>query len=213
MRVALPKGHLRDGVLGLLERAGITFTFKNDRDYRPACSDGSVTAKMFKVRSIPQLLDLGQYDIGFCGKDLVAESGYELIESVLDLELNPVELVVAVRRGNEDIFTNPPRRPLLIATEYVRLADDWALQKNLAHITVQSYGSTEAFAPEDADIVFDNCETGRTIEANGLVIVERLMRSTTHMVASKFALENATLAARIQELKKKLEQARRPSNG
>src|SRR4029450_13195033 len=105
------------------------------------------------------------------------------------------------------------KRPLLIATEYVRLADEWALKKNLAHITVQSYGSTEAFAPEDADVVFDNCETGRTIEANGLVIVERLMRSTTYLVASKFALEDAALAAKIQELKAKIEQARRPANG
>jgi len=213
MRVALPKGHLQAGVLSLLNKAGLSFSFASDRDYRPQCGQAHVTAKLFKVRAIPQLVHLGQYEVGFCGLDLIQEADYELVEPLLDLRLNPVQIVVAVPRGKEDILSNPPRRPLLIATEYSRLADRWALAKNLAHITIQTFGSTEAYAPEDADIVFDNCETGRTIAANGLVVVERLLQSTTHLVVNSFALQDPARAAEIQALKQRLEEAVGVANG
>lgn len=128
------------------------------------------------------------------------ESGYENVVPVLDLGLNRIELVVAVRRGSEDILHNPPKRPILIATEYEHIADHWAQKQNLAHITIQTYGSTEAYAPEDADIVFDCSETGRTIAANNLVVIERLFSSTTHLVANRQAMEDKTKSPLINEL-------------
>ncbi len=189
LRLALPKGRLLDGVLALLGRTGLTFRFAGDRDYRPAASDPSIEAKLVKVRAVPQLLALDQFGAGFCGLDLVREADYENVVAMVDLGLNPVELVVAVRRGQEGILSDPPKRPLLIATEYASIADRWALARNLAHIVVQTWGSTEAYAPEDADIVFDCVETGRTMEANGLVIVDRIVRSSTWLCASRVALE------------------------
>jgi ATP phosphoribosyltransferase len=204
MNLALPKGHLQVGVLHCLAAAGYAFTFVSDRDYRPRCSDPALTARMFKVRAIPQLVHLGLCEVGFCGRDLIEETGYELVESVADLRLNTVSLVVAAARGNENILSHPPKRPLLVATEYPRLADRWAFEKNLAHITLQTYGSTEVYAPELADIIFDTCETGRTIEANGLVIIEHLFTSTTHLIANSFALRDPQRAAEIEQLRTRL---------
>jgi ATP phosphoribosyltransferase len=202
MRLALPKGRLLEGTFVRLARGGLTFRFASDRDYRPTCSDPTVQAKLVKVRAIPQLVALGNFDVGFCGLDLVREAGYDDAVPILDLSLNRVEIVVAVRRGQDNLLAQPPKRPLLIATEYERLADEWALRHNLAHITIQTWGSTEAFAPEDADIVFDCMETGRTLEANGLVIVDRILSSATWLVANRRALK--TQRAAIDDLKDRL---------
>ncbi len=198
MQIALPKGHLQAGVIEYLAAHGYSFAFASDRDYHPRVSDPSVRARMFKVRAIPQLVHLGLCEVGFCGRDVIEETGYELVVSLLDLCLNPVRLVVAVARGMEDMLVHPPRRPLLIATEFVNIADRWALRRNLAHITLQTYGSTEVYAPDLADVVIDTCETGRTIEANGLVIVEQLLSSTTWLIANAFALQNPTTSLAIE---------------
>jgi ATP phosphoribosyltransferase len=207
MKIALPKGHLQKGVLSFLKGAGIEFTFKNDRDYRPACSNGAFAGTLVKVKAIPQLVQLGLYQVGFCGLDLVRENDYDLVEPILDLGLNRVRLVIALPQGMEDILVNPPKRPLLIATEYTHLASRWALARNLAHIPIQTYGSTEAYPPHDADIILDNTETGRTIEANGLVIVETLFDSTTHLVANKVALSAKDTAPQIEALKAALRES------
>ncbi len=204
VRVALPKGRLLAGVLAALARTGLDFTRANDRDYRPRCSDPAFEAKLLKPRSIPQVVALDRFAVGFCGLDLVRESGYEQVEPLLDLGLNAVEIVVAVPADRRDLLTAPPRRPLLLATEYESLAAHWALGRGLAHITVQTHGSTEAYAPEDADIVIDCVETGRTLEANGLVVVERLFRSTTHLVAGRAALDREPVRRRVDELVERL---------
>jgi ATP phosphoribosyltransferase len=202
MRLGLPKGRLLEGVLGRLERAGVTFHFDSDRHYKPASNEPAISAKLFKARAIPQLLALGNIDLGFTGLDLVAEAGYEQIVDLLDLGLNRVELVVAVARAERDLLESPPRRPVVIATEYEQLAARWAMEHRLAHIAIQTHGSTEAYLPEDADIIFDCTETGATLAANDLVIIDRLMVSTTHLFANRRALESnpavEELAARLE---------------
>ncbi len=205
LRLVLPKGRLLEGVESLLAKQGITFDFI-DRNYSPRCSDENIEAKLLKVRAIPQLVALQNFDIGFCGLDLVEEGDYEEVIPVQNLQLNKVEIVVAVPQGQEDIVKNPPKRPLLIATEYERMADKWALKNNLAHITIQTYGSTEGYAPEDADIVFDCRETGTTLRANNLVVIERLMDSATWLIANKHSLADKNKKIEIEKLAKKLRQ-------
>jgi len=203
VRLVLPKGRLLDGVVAALDRVGLTFAFV-DRNYRPTCSDPSVRAKLLKVRAIPQLVALGNFDGGFCGLDLVREADYEDVVPLVDLGLNAVQIVVAVPAGRPSVLDAPPRRPVLVATEYERLADRWALGRNLAHITIQTYGSTEGYAPDDADVVFDCRETGRTLAANDLVVVETLMDSSTWLVANRRSLADPTLGPSIRDLAERL---------
>lgn len=108
LRLALPKGRLLPNVLSLLEKINIKFYFKNDRDYCPVCNHLDLKAKLVKVRAIPQLLALGQFNVGFTGLDLVKESGYEEIEPIFDLNLNKVKLVAAVHKNKREIIINPP---------------------------------------------------------------------------------------------------------
>ncbi len=204
MRFALPKGRLLSGVTDLLEKTGLTFHFDNDRDYSGEGSVAGTSGKLIKARAVPQMVALGNFEVGFCGIDLVRDSGYEQVVPLLDLGLNGVIIVVAVPRARADILENPPRRPLLIATEYERLADAWAFEHGLAHITIQTHGSTEAYVPEDADIIVECVETGRTLEANDLVAVEELFPSTTHMVANRMALEDVQKGEQIRALVEQL---------
>jgi ATP phosphoribosyltransferase len=199
MRIALPKGRLFLGVLECLTHSGITFEFANDRDYSPRVNLDGFTAKILKARAVPQLVALGNFPVGFCGLDLVVESQYPNLLPKLDLGLNPVRLIAAVPKGCEYFLVDPPKRPLVIATEYVNIASRWAMDRGFAHIVVQTYGSTEGYAPSDADIVFDCVETGRTLEANGLVVVDEITPSTTHFVV------NQDLYVQNQEVKRKVD--------
>jgi ATP phosphoribosyltransferase len=204
MRLALPKGRPLKGALELLERAGITFRFDSDRDYTAESNEPGLVGKLIKARAVPQMVALGNFDAGLCGLDVVSEASYEQCLPLLDLGLARVELVVAVVKGKEQILTSPPRRPILIATEYERIADAWASRHGLAHITIQTWGSTEAYPPDDADIILDCVETGRTLEANNLTAIERLLVSTTHLVANRLALEGASARAEIERLAARL---------
>ena len=204
MRIGLPKGRLYAGVAAALEGIGWTFQYSSDRDYRPRCSQAGVEAKLFKARAIPQLLALGNIQAGFCGLDLVSEADYEGLVELVDLGLNRVELVVAVAEHQADLLENPPKRPLLIATEYEGLADRWALKRGLAHITLMTHGATEAYLPEDADIVFDCRETGATLLANKLVVIDRLFASTTRLFTSQAALDDPDSGPAVQALADRL---------
>lgn len=189
-------------------RGGLTFRYVSDRDYSPRCNDPRIAAKLIKPRATPQMVALGNFDVGFCGLDILLDAAYDDAIPVFDLGLNPVKIVVAVPKGKEYVLTNPPKRPLLIATEYERIADNWAMARGLAHITIQTHGSTEAYAPEDADIVFDCRETGLTLDANNLVVIEELLNSTTHLIANRRALNDANRKETIEDLKKILEQVK-----
>lgn len=204
IRLALPKGRLLENVLKLLSDININFKFKNDRDYTPVVNDKGISAKVVKVRAIPQLLALGQFTMGFAGLDLIKESGYDEIKPILNLGLNPVRLVVAVNKKQKNILSNPPKRPILIATEYENIAHKWAMKNNLAHIIIQTWGSTEAFAPDDADIVFDNINSGKTMKANNLIVIDEIMHSSTYLVVNVEAYKNKSIKKKIDALIKKM---------
>lgn len=190
MRIALPKGRLLPQLLKLFEERGIRFAFAGDRDYRPKCNIAGLEAKLIKARVIPQMLALGNFQMGFTCLDAVSEAGIDGVVPLASLGLNPVRIVAAVHESKLDILENPPPRPLVIATEYPNLAGRWALGRNLAHVTVNTAGSTEAYPPEDADIVIDVVGTGASLKANGLVAVDEIMRSATCAVTTRAALND-----------------------
>src|SRR5205814_956042 len=79
-------------------------------------------------------------------------------------------------------------RAIVVASEYERLARRWIAARGLSAEFVRSYGATEVFPPEDADVIVDNTATGATLEANGLAVVDEVMRSSTRLYANPVAL-------------------------
>jgi len=201
IRLGLPKGRMEQGVLSLLADAGIRVR-PSARGYRPDVSLPGTEAKMLKPQNIVEMLALGSRDLGFAGADWVAEleEGADLVE-LLDTGLDPVQLVAAAPAALlEAGGGHLPARRLVVASEYERLTRSWISARSMCAEFVRSYGATEVFPPEDADVIVDNTATGATLEANGLAIVDVLMRSSTRLYAHRAALEDPARRRYIDDL-------------
>ncbi|MBP5793814.1 MAG: ATP phosphoribosyltransferase, partial [Spirochaetaceae bacterium] len=145
-----------------------------------------------------KLLELGAHDVGFTGRDWIEETGAD-VEEIMDLGFDPVRIVAAVPNEIDDKALMNKR--MIVATEYEKIAEKWLTKKNISHIIVRTYGATEVFPPDDADMIVDNSATGRTLIENGLRIVDTLMTSSTRMFASKAAMADPQKKQKILELK------------
>ncbi|MGH8951197.1 MAG: ATP phosphoribosyltransferase [Acidimicrobiia bacterium] len=185
IHLAIPKGRMETGVFNLLAAAGIE-VHVGQRGYRPTLSEPGFEVKLLKPQNIVEMLGVGTRDIGFAGADWVAEQRADLVE-LLDTGLDPVRIVAA---ASEDLLADGrlPDQHLVVASEYERLTRTWISDRGLDASFVHSYGATEVFPPEDADIIVDNTATGETLSANGLAIVEDLMSSSTRLYASPEAV-------------------------
>ncbi len=204
IRFALPKGRMQAGVFALFADAGIGLR-EGARNYRPELTIPGFEAKLLKPQSIVEMLHHGSRDLGFAGADWVAELGANLVE-MFDTGLDPVRLVAAapsdfVKEGKLRVDQKGyGGRRIVIASEYVRLAKTWAETERLEADVVRSYGATEVYPPEDADLIIDNTATGSTLAANGLTIVGEVMKSSTRLYAHPKTLENSSRRNHIEDL-------------
>ena len=197
LRLALPKGRMQDGVFSLLSDAGIHVR-AGTRSYHPELSVPGYAAKILKPQNIVEMLHLGSRDVGFAGADWVAELGAAVVE-VFDTGLDRVRLVAAAPAA---LLTGGrlPARRLIIASEYETLTRRWIDAGRLDATCVRSYGATEVFPPEDADLIVDNTATGATLQSNGLVVLDELMTSSTRLYANPAALEDPERLEAIEGL-------------
>jgi ATP phosphoribosyltransferase len=197
LRLAIPKGRMEQSVTRLLADAGIHLT-QTVRSYRPHISIPNCEVKILKPQSIVEMLHAGSRDLGFAGADWVAELDGSLVE-LLDTGLDPVRVVAAAPAALL-VAGRLPERPLVVASEYENLSRRWIAGRCPQAVFVRSYGATEVFPPEDADLIIDNTATGSTLEANSLQIVDELMRSSTRLYANPRALEQPARRRAIDDL-------------
>ena len=197
LKLALPKGRMQEGVLALMSEGGMPVRLPS-RGYRPKVPLEGCETKILKPQNIVEMLAAGTRDVGFAGADWVAELGVDVVE-VLDTGMDPVRLVAAAPRS---ILLNSrlPKRRLVIASEYERLTTRWIARAGLDADFVRSYDATEVFPPEDADCIVDITQSGATLEANDLEIIEEIDRSSTRLYASRVAMEHPTKRARIDAI-------------
>jgi len=196
IRLALPKGHMETGVLRLLAGAGIEVR-AGSRNYRPTLSLPGFSVKLLRPQNIVEMLHVGRRDAGFAGADWVAELDADVVE-LLDTGLDPVRIVAA---APPEVAEGLGRGALrLAASEYERLTRAWLASRGLDATFVRTWGATEVFPPEDADCIVDNTATGDTLRANGLVIVDELMRSSTRLYASREAAADPARRSALDRL-------------
>ena len=198
LRLVLPKGRIFDGVRDLLAESGLRLDV-DARGYRPVVNDDSVHVKIMKPQNVPELLALGSHDVGFTGLDWVQETSSQ-VEELLDLKFDPVRLIAAVPEGTtiEDL---KGRERVVCASEYEHLTKRWLERQGFERaIYLRTWGATEVFPPDDADLIVDNTATGRTLAENDLDIVDVLLESSTRFVASPQALENPAKRERVEHL-------------
>ena len=188
IRIGLPKGRMQGGVFTLLADAGIDIR-TGSRNYRPTLSWPGFETKLLKPQNVVKMLHAGSRDIGFAGADWVAELDADPVE-LLDTGLDPVRVVAAAPASLLEGGALSAGRRLVLATEYVRIAERWARKRPFEAAVVRSYGATEVFPPEDADLIVDNTATGATLRGNGLVVAATLMHSSTRLYAHRPALDD-----------------------
>lgn len=197
LKILLPKGRIYDNVVELFNGAGISIKLP-ERAYRPTVNQDDLEAKVMKPQNIGKLLELGAHDVGFTGRDWIEETNAD-VEEVMDLGFDQVRIVVAVPNNMDDAAIKARR--VIVATEYEKIAQRWLDTQKINSLVVRTYGATEVFPPDDADMIIDNTATGRTLIENGLRIVDTILTSSTRMFASKAALADPEKKKKIMELK------------
>ena len=197
LRMVLPKGRIQAGVVRLFHDAGILIDI-DDRIYTPRISDPELSAKLMKPQNIPQLVELGSHDVGFTGYDWVVETRADVVE-LLDLGLDPVRIVSAIPESMdpEELY----RRRIVVATEYIEIARRYLDRKGFRYVLVRTYGATEVFPPDDADLIVDNTSTGRTLQEHHLKVLDVILVSSTRWIANRAALDDPWKREKIEQLR------------
>jgi len=196
LRILIPKGRIFDNVSKLFLEAGFPIALA-DRTYRPSLGASWLDAKIMKPQNVGELLEIGSHDAGFTGIDWIKESGAD-VEEVLDLGFDKVKIIAAVPQDYDEAKLKSKK--LVVATEYVNLAEAWLKSSGYQYRILRTYGATEVFPPDDADMIIDNTSSGQTLKDNGLKIIGTLLESSTRFVVSRAALANPEKKGRIEEL-------------
>lgn len=210
--IALPDGHLQVETRALLEIAGLSlYARKGSSRFR---------VKVIRPQDIPLQVACGNFDLAITGKDWVLDHLYRFpsspVEELLDLGLGRVKVVAVVSQevpANtiEEFRTlvQSGRFPRVrVASEYVNIADRYASDHHLAgYRIIPTWGATEAFLPEDADLLIENTQTGATLARNKLKAIDNLFVSTARLIANTQSLADARKRAEMESIVQSLSRA------
>lgn len=187
LKIGLPKGSLQEATFKYFANAGFHFS-TNTRSYFSSVDDEELQGILLRAQEIATYVQDGVFDIGLTGKDWVLETGADVVE-VVDLlysrqSLRPIRWVLAVP-NDSPIRTVRDLEGKRVATEVVQLTRQYLRGKGV-HAEVEfSWGATEVKAPLLVDAIVEATETGGSLRANGLRIVDELVVSTTRLIANK----------------------------
>ena len=203
LRLGLPKGSLQEATFGLFKKAG--FSIKSgSRSYVPSCDDPEIDIRLIRAQEISHYVELGLLDAGITGLDWITENQSDVVE-VSDLiygkvGMRPVRWVLAVP-NDSPIQSVKDLEGKRIATEAVGITGQY-LEKNGVKAEVEfSWGATEVKTPELVDAIIELTETGNSLRANDLRIVDTLLESTTKFIANRSAwTEDAWKKSKIDQI-------------
>ncbi len=197
LRMVIPKGRIYSNVIDLLNDS-VFGVETATRVYIPRVDDHEIEAKIMKPQNIPKLVELGSHEVGFTGRDWVLETQAD-VEEIIDLKFDNVKIVAAIHSSLLDV--NLKNKKIIVASEYEKIASNFLKQQNYNFVLIRTYGATEVFPPEDADMIIDNTSTGRTLREHNLHIIHTVLESSTCFIANKQALEDPWKRQKIEEMK------------
>lgn len=185
LRLGIPKGSLQDSTVDLFAKAGWRISV-NDRSYFPSIDDPTIEVVMFRAQEMSRYVQENVIDVGLTGSDWIKENGsdvHEVAELVYSKATSkPARWVLAVPQ--ESALTKPEDlRDGVIATELVNVTREYFQKKNIPVKVEFSWGATEVKA-RLLDAIVDITETGSSIRANNLRIIDTLLVSTTRLIAN-----------------------------
>ena len=201
--LGLPKGSLQDSTFALFKRAGFNVTCSS-RSYIPSIDDEEIKCRLLRPQEMSRYVELGLLDAGICGYDWVYENGSDVHE-ICELNYskatsNPVRWVLAVPNDSK-IKKVEDLEGKRISTEAMGLVKRYLKQHGVKAEVEFSWGATEVKAPELVDAIVDLTETGSSLRANNLRIVDTILTSTTRFIANKKSWKDKVKRAKLEQLK------------
>jgi len=221
VRLALPDGHQQLPTLRLLNKAAIRID-----DYtspignrRPTTNLAGVMIKVIRPQDMPLQVANGNFDLAITGRDWLTEHLYRFpsspVTELLDLKFGRVKIVAVVSKDLPVADVYSLRQliaerlvPFRVASEYVNIADKFARDNHLGmYRVIPTWGASEAFLPEDADLLIENTQTGRTLSHHNLKIIDTLFVSTACLIGNTGSVSSSSQGRRIKSIIETLQTA------
>ncbi len=202
LRIGLPKGSLQEATFGLFKLAGYKFSVSS-RSYFPSTDDEEIEAMLVRAQEIARYVADGTFDVGLTGKDWIIENHADVHE-VLELcyskqSMRSCRWVVAVPESS-DIQSAKDLEGKKIATEAVNMTRKYLDDHGVTAEVEFSWGATEAKAPELVDAIVEITETGSSLRANKLRIVDTVLTTTPRFIANKASWEDDWKRKKIENI-------------
>ena len=206
LRLVIPKGSLEEQTLRLFEAADLPVRRSTSRDYHGTIDDDRIErVSVLRPQEIPTYVAEGLFDLGITGQDWIAEtqSDVEMITSLSYAKTGAghgTKVVLAV--PNDHPANSAAEMPAgsRISTEFVRITERYFAGLGIAVRVAWSYGATEAKVPEIVDAIVDVTETGSTLRAHGMKVIETLLTSDPVLVANRGAASDPAKRAAIDDI-------------
>ena len=203
LKIGIPKGSLQEATFALFKKAGFEFRTSSGRSYHPNVDDPELDPILLRPQEIPRYVEHGILDAGLTGKDWIEDNGSQ-VEEVAELAyskvtLNPIRIVLAVP-NDAPVQSIRDLRGKRIATEYVRLTERYLQQHDVQADVEFSWGADEVKVPDLVDAIVVNTETGSSLRAHNLRIVDTLLTSTTRLIANKAAWQDDWKRAKVENM-------------
>lgn len=221
LRLALPDGHQLKGTRSLLEKAGLRVAGYHEPllSRRLAFPLEGIAVKVIRPQDMPAQVALGNFDLAITGQDWLMEHLTAFpsspVKEVIKLGVGKVRIVAAadgnlMNKGfsSPEALLNRSEYPCLrVASEYINIAESYTRERHLNPCKViPTWGASESFLPEDADLLIENIETGKTLQEHGLAVMDVLFESQACVIGSKKPMppHKATRAEELIERLKKV---------
>ena len=202
LKLGIPKGSLEEATVKLFAKAGYSIKIKS-RSYFPSIDDNEIECMLIRAQEIARYVENGVLDAGLTGKDWVQENRADVVE-IADLiysktSSQPVRWVLAVP-NESPIQSVKDLQGKRIATEAVNMTVDYLKKHGVTADVEFSWGATEVKPPKLVDAIVEITETGSSLRANNLRIIETLMESNTKFVMNKEAYGNPWKKKKVERL-------------
>ena len=202
LRIGLPSGSLQESTLDLFAKAGYQIT-GSKRSYKPAVDDPELEIRLLRAQEISRYVEHGYLDCGITGKDWIEENNSD-VELIGKLEYSkatssPTRWVLVVPQGSP-IQSVKDVQGKRIATEAVGLTTRFLESRGVKAVVEFSWGSTEVKVPELVDAIVDITETGTSLVANNLRIIEVITESYPQVIGNHESMKNAWKRGKLERL-------------
>jgi ATP phosphoribosyltransferase len=202
LKLGLPKGSLQETTIELFRRAGYDITV-NPRSYFPRIDDDGIECMLIRAQEMARYVEDGILDAGLTGRDWILENQAD-VEEVADLiyakqTFGKVRWVLAVPEASPVRSANDLEGKI-VATELVKVTERYLAEHGVKAKVEFSWGATEVKPPVLADAIVEVTETGSSLRANGLRIVETVLESNTKFIANRAAWSEEGKRQKIQTL-------------